>query len=218
MRPDSKLWRTITANIRNGRTCEVSGCFQRVRKVSRYCPKHHGAQQRVGHPLGRTIRASELAPYRKLADTFIARNSSHIVITETLKWLQEYVNTATERTPHLLRLRKSGTTPAEMLSLLVAMFLMLEHDEARTIFRDDTHFRRMLAVRFLRLAPAPFRQTFRGGRGGRYYPRMSVTMQRQVTAQLERNVGAICMKMARTILERNKTPAGLLRGVQVPFD
>ena len=224
----SRIRETIAINLQRGRSCEVPSCGLPRAKVSRYCERHDLHEQRTGHPLGRSIRKHELKPYIALVSRYIGTYRDHPAIQAALRWLQAFVyrdhphytlrhgSPPEQRlTRFLARLKKSAVSPEEMLASCVAMFLMREHDPLS--FPSDKHFRHQVSRYFLRLAPAPFNMTYRGGRGAKMYDRITPGTREYLYSRLSETIGIACHNMSKAIYHANAAESGLLFGINVPF-
>jgi len=202
---------SIERNKASRRQCEITTCFQPVQKFGRYCDRHDKQAEVTGHPLGHTIRISELKPYLKPASRYIKQHKDHPAIAACLQWLNELVYGSRVRglqqrlaasPQHRLyrwldQLERSGAFPDELLAITVSLYLYLE-DQPQA-FKSDRHFRHQLAIRFLRKAPAPFMQGYRSGVGGRRYDRITVGVRDLLAKLLAESIGVPCMGMAKKI-------------------
>ncbi|HVJ44376.1 MAG TPA: hypothetical protein VM639_22940 [Dongiaceae bacterium] len=182
-----------------------------MQKFGRYCDRHDKRSELTGHPLGHTVRSSELKFYLKLTSGYVKNHRDHPAIAACLQWLNALVYGSRLRglqrrsnaTPWqrlyrwLDQLEQSGVCPEELLSVAAAFYLYLE-DQPQA-FRSDRHFRHQLAIRFLRKAPAPFVQGYRAGVGGRKYDRITVGVRDLLAKLLAESIGVPCLGMARAI-------------------
>lgn len=113
-------------------------------------------------------------------------------------------------------MKKDGVECEEMLATVTAMFLMREHDQ--TCFPSDQHFNFQLARAFVRLAPAPYKQSYNGGKGALKYDRITLPMTRHLYKRITESIGVACLNMANAIHAANRLETGLLRGINVPFN
>src|SRR5882724_824900 len=78
---------------RRSRTCSVPDCSRLVVGLSQFCPAHKTRALRHGSPTQRTIRASELEPYRKQVAEFATLHAGHpallIVAAYVEAWIEE---------------------------------------------------------------------------------------------------------------------------------
>jgi len=225
----SRIGHTISVNAFHNRRCEVQSCGLPRAKVSRYCERHDLQQQRTGHPCGRTIRKSELKPYVALVQRYIRDYRKHEAIQAALRWLEAFIyrehpqyqvrsNAPPEQrlTRFLARMKKSAVSSEDMLAACVAMFLKRSHDPLA--FPSDKHFQHQLARYFLRLAPSPYCMTYNGGRGAKKYDRITPPTRDLLYGRLSETIGIACFNMSAAIYKANLTEAGLLRGINVPFN
>lgn len=188
-------------------------------------------EQDTGSARGRNIRKSDIKPYAALVSRYIADHGNHPAIQAALRWLNAYVygrehplyilrhksSPPEQRLSRFLRrMVKDGVQCEEMLATVTALFLMREHDPI--CFPSDQHYNHQLARAFLRLAPAPFMQTYNGGKGAKKYDRITLPMGRYLSKRITESIGVACLNMARTIHAANRLETGLLRGINVPFN
>jgi hypothetical protein len=102
------------------------------------------------------------------------------------------------------RLKRAGIHDHELMSVVIAMYALREHDPRA--FRSDRHFRHQLALRFLRKAPAPPVLKWRGGSGGLRYDRISVGTRELLARELESGIGLACFRMAKLLITKPNTP------------
>ncbi|TVM36579.1 hypothetical protein [Oceanidesulfovibrio marinus] len=198
---------------RNPRQCEVPGCYAFRQKLGRYCEHHDRVNERTGHPQGRVIRKGELRPYAARAAEFIKEQHQHRGVQAALEWITELLHNAEDpgelhrRSLPSQRVGKwfhkmhlAGITEEEVLATVVGMYLLRELDPRQ--FKSDRHFRHMLAIRVLRLVPAPFIQAWCQGEGRRLYHRIGVKMREHLADRLNAALGLLALRMAREIKKR----------------
>jgi hypothetical protein len=185
----------------------VDGCFRPVEKISRYCVHHDAVNKRTGHPLGHTVLVGELQPYLRRTTRYVKQHRHHAAIAEAIRRCAEVVYgqrrrnlparpnaTAYERLSGWLdRLERAAVTPDVLLCIVAALFLYRETEPHA--FKSDRHFRHQIAIRFIRKAPAPHSPLWRSGAGSK----ITVATRDMLADLLERSVGVLCLRMARTL-------------------
>ncbi|TVM18693.1 hypothetical protein DPQ33_04240 [Oceanidesulfovibrio indonesiensis] len=198
---------------RNPQQCEVPGCYAYRQKWGRYCEHHDRVNERTGHPEGHTIRKGQLRPYAARATEFIQEQHQHRGVQAALEWIEELLANAED--PGELhrsslpsqrvgkwfhKMHLAGITAEEVLSTVVGLYLLRELDPRQ--FKSDRHFQHMLAIRVLRLVPAPFIQAWCNGEGRRLYHRIGVKMREHLADRLNAALGLLALRMAREIKKR----------------
>ncbi|WP_320174096.1 hypothetical protein [Maridesulfovibrio sp.] len=146
----------------NPQHCSVPGCFGYRKNFSQYCQYHDDRNRSTGHPLGKTVTKGELRPYLEKAQTFTEANKNHgalvgarIVLGDLLAKAQWHeINHKSKAvwprvSNWLVTLRNAGVKPSDILTVIIAMFLMQEDEPRR--FHNDREFRHSLITRILRL-------------------------------------------------------------------
>ncbi|MEW5772983.1 MAG: hypothetical protein AB1916_05615 [Thermodesulfobacteriota bacterium] len=188
-------------------TCDVPGCWQRRHKFSRYCRPHMKKDEDTGHPLGWTVRKAWLRPWQGEAARFIRDHLHHPDLERPLAHLEAILAQAKRPTvPRtdadklhlwLSNLREAGVSAQDVLACVVGMYWLQERLPER--FKGDRHFRHQLAVRVLRLAPAPNHKAWDKGREYRLYQRIGVKVRELLASVLIRTTGAAPLRIIRAI-------------------
>jgi hypothetical protein len=210
--------------------CDVSRCYQPVHGLSRYCRHHDRVNQDTGHPEGRTIRAGELRPFRKLCAAFIDRHHYHEGIEHALEWIGQRIaeakdpryltvkSTAEQRLARwFARMNREGVDPSAVLATVAALYLYRLYRPQE--FRSDRHWRHQLAVRTLRLVPAPRAEHWAGSGGVRcVYDRITVATRDHLSQRLVTALGLLAFRIAREVLaDLDKPSPDKLSGADAPF-
>lgn len=196
----------------SGATCDVQGCDYPQQKLGRYCERHDDTNQRTGHPLGKTIRASSIKPFVKMAKKYLEDNRDHPSIQGTLSWLYHLINDPSRRrldylstraTPNqrlgrwLDKLRDQEVHELDALAVITAMYMTRElypHD-----YKSDRHFLHQLVIRFLRLAPAPQQERWSDGKRMYRYDRITSGVRDRLGPLLQCKLSLICIQIARLL-------------------
>jgi len=124
------------------------------------------ALNRYGHPLGKPLRSTEVAPYRRQVASLYARFPSHpgllageTILSDLLRLAQSDLRDR-DFADHALRLSVSGVTPRELLERVGAVFL-LARDDPRQL-PDDARLDFALARAVLYARPLRRLQTRKG--------------------------------------------------------
>jgi hypothetical protein len=147
------------------RRCEAEGCYLNRRRWSPYCSEHEERAKHQGHPHGTGVKLSEVRPYRDKAAEYIAQHRDHPRIARTLEKIERLIYSAPNTTPvitsksrppervvfWLVRLKRAGIRPDEVLAMIAGMYLLREDSPCR--FEDDRHWRFQTVRRVLRLIP-----------------------------------------------------------------
>lgn len=205
--------------------CAVFGCHHPAQGIGRYCTKHDATDYRTGHPQGRTIRFSEVAPFVDKARRFIADHRDHPGIVAACKWLASLIANAEDLgagfrciTPQqkvdrfLAKMHREGIQPETMLALVAGMVAMRSFDARK--FRNDRHFNHQLVTRFIGLVPAP-----RFADGSRRYDRTTVRGRDYLASRLMKALGLLTSRIAKVIVDRMSAPdPDIINGAHIPFN
>lgn len=112
--------------------CAAKSCTRRATGFSRYCATHRGRYSRTGDPNGRILRKGrDLAEFRKMADTYLAKWKDHPAIVKACQYLESLLTTDSTYTGpvrvhreiarELRRLRLDGATGLAMLQRVTAV-------------------------------------------------------------------------------------------------
>jgi len=112
--------------------CAAKGCTRRATGFSRYCAAHRGRYSRTRDPNGRILRKGrDLAEFRNMADTYLARWKDHPAIVKACEYLESLLTTDSTYTGpmrvhrdiarELRRLRLDGATGFGMLQRITAV-------------------------------------------------------------------------------------------------
>lgn len=212
-----------------GLTCAVRGCWLPVTGLSRYCDDHDRRNQATGHPEGRTIRKADLRPFVKLTAAFIDQHRSHPGISAALDWITARIADAKDprylsrkSSPEqrvakwLAKMRREGVDPKDVLAAVAAVYLLREYRPSA--FKSDRHFDHQVAIRVLRLVPAPFVDRWTGTKVRRSYDWITVGTREHLSHRLKTALGLLSLRMAREILPTlTKPDPDHLQGADAPF-
>jgi hypothetical protein len=211
----------------NPQHCSIPGCFQYRKNFSQYCRYHDDRNRDTGHPLGKTVNKGELKPYLVKAQAFTEANKNHAALTSARVMLGDLMAKAQwHEINHksqavwprvsnwLVRLRSAGVTPSDILTVIIAMFIMQEDDPRR--FKSDREFRHSLVTRILRLPSS--RKEWEGKTIYRN-DRITVGVKDFLSDKLcNSGIGVLALRVSRYILKREREEREVLQGEVTGMD
>jgi hypothetical protein len=213
--PDQDHHARIRKLRAEGLKCEVQGCFKLRQKLGRFCEHHDRVNQRTGHPEGEGVTKFDLKPYHEAALVYIDRHTYVPDIEAGLTWIDRVMG-AGKRHPRpwtplervsdwFARMREAEVPPQDVLAVIGGMYLMAEVSGFRPGFKDQRHFMHQLAIRVLRLVPAP-RFKARNGSGREYwrYAPITVGMREFLGPRLVKALGAVGLRIAREMVKEHE--------------
>lgn len=154
------------ALTRNGlHQCDCPGCGRGRHGLGRWCKPHAYTYSRTGHPVALTIPRREFAPFVKSAEAFVLAHlrADHLSIEAGLRWIAGELANAERPTNHkrvhlayedaLLRAKRSGVSPTELLARFIAGELADDRGEPRPRYASDRHAAHQRARLFLLTTP-----------------------------------------------------------------
>lgn len=215
------------------RLCQAQGCNQPARNFGSYCRHHDTRNAQTGDPNGITIKERDTRTLRRLSERMIRHHQDHPGVKSALEFLRSLTEVASTKAPAhihansspadrldrwLSQMHKSSVTPEDMLAMVVAMYALRE--DRPGLFRSDRHFNHQLAIRFLRLTPAPFAgERWCAGTARRKYDRISVGTRELLATILIGALESLPIRMAEQVLKATKPkPRDRLQGIDFPFN
>jgi hypothetical protein len=210
--------------------CEVPRCGHPAKPFSRYCPAHDARNTNTGHPEGTNVLVGEYKTLFLLAQDFVSHHHDHPGLKAALEWLGRLVSEARDPgTIHarssaadrlgrwLSRLRAEGVTPADMLATIAALYALREWSPRR--FLSDRHFNHQLAIRVLRLAPAPYREAWSNGRAKKVHDRITSPTRDLLSTRINTTLGPLVLRMGKEVAHAAQPrPQERLEGIDYPFN
>ncbi|MGE4193312.1 MAG: hypothetical protein AB7E51_07980 [Pseudodesulfovibrio sp.] len=172
----------------------------------------------------------ELRPYLEMAQAFSEANKNHPALTSARVMLGDLMTKAQwHEVNHksqavwprvsnwLVKLRSAGVTPSEILTVIIAMFIMQEDDPRR--FKSDREFRHSLVTRILRLPSS--RKEWEGKTIYRK-DRITVGVKDFLSDKLcTSGIGVLALRVSRSILKREREEREVMqsevKGMDEPF-
>lgn len=212
------------------RACEVPHCRDHARAFSRYCKRHEQRDTNTGHPEGTTVRLGEVRTLYLLAHQFITHHRDHPGVKAALEWLGRMTaeardpgtvharSTAADRLARWLhRMHTEGTTPEDMLATVAAVYALREWTPRR--FLSDRHFNHQLAIRLLRLTPAPYSERWSGGKPKKVYDRITGPTRDLLSTRINATLGPLILRMGQEVAIAAKPRSQeRLAGIDYPFN
>ncbi|BAE52853.1 hypothetical protein amb4049 [Paramagnetospirillum magneticum AMB-1] len=212
------------------RACEVPHCRDHARSFSRYCRRHDQRTTNTGHPEGTNVLRGEYKTLFLLAHQFITHHKEHPGIRAGLEWLGGMM--ADGRDPGTIHARSSaadrlgrwlhqmqteGVTAEDMLATIGAIYALREWNPRR--FLSDRHFDHQLAIRVLRLTPAPFSERWSEGKPKKVYDRITGPTRDLLSTRINAALGPLILRMGREVASAAQPrPQERLEGIDFPFN
>lgn len=201
------------------RTCSVAGCGRPTAgRYTRLCGKHRSHVNRHGHPLQRSIRATDLDPYVKVIAGLRKRDPDAPLwnlLEDRWEQLVRSADDTAKATPfkHQREAAKIVLTVAKdaearkVVDTMLAVFMMRERDPRA--FLTDLAFDYQLARRFRGLAPS-YRGTYYHAETGRtayVYRQTTPRAMKALARSLTGFFGVAGVKLCRRIDEAEQAEA-----------
>jgi len=195
--------------------CAAKGCTRRATGFSRYCAAHRGRYSRTRDPNGRILRKGrDLAEFRNMADTYLARWKDHPAIVKACEYLESLLTTDSTYTGPMRvhrdiarewrRLRLDGATGFGMLQRITAV-AAYAHWHRRT-FDDGPCFTVNLGHHLLRTTARPG--------SGKVKGKVAFELGREVRETLGLLLSQVATAIEREVTKQARTREAIVQALE----
>lgn len=147
------------------KVCNAPRCGLPRAGINVWCKNCLSKARLYGHPHAKPLRASQWAIERKEVAALFATNADHPGFLQVLKFLQGWMDTATQNesayrgAEEMARLQREGVTPMQVLTEVLAFWLWTSRPEAKAVLPSNKALDVALSRAVFGLAPRPRRVT-----------------------------------------------------------